>query len=478
MFNSTMTQPNERHALVIGGSIAGLLAAQVLTKYFNRVTIIERDHLSAQPEQRPGVPQAHHLHVLLKQGLDILEQLFPGIQTELAASGAVAINASADYLWYGLGGWTPRFNSDLNFYNLSRNLLEWIIRRRLATNNRVVFVQATIVTGLLSNPNKTQVTGVQVRRKFDQRQDNSPKQTDFTADLVVDASGRNSLAPGWLEAMGYTPPKETVINSFLGYASRLYQLRENFPADWQGALVTAKAPGTRGGVMSAIEGNCWIVTLAGIGRDYPPTDEAGFLDFARSLRNPIIYEVIKDAQAISPVRAYHRTENRWLHYEKLSRLPSGFVVVGDAVCAFNPVYGQGMTTAALGALMLDESLNKQLSHHADGNLVGLSQSFQKQLSKIIAVPWLMATGEDFRWHTTVGGRPNWMTQLMHYYLDQVLLLAAQSPDIHKLFLEVMHLLKPPSVFFHPSVLRQVLQRIIKKSDQNWNRTGDNLLIDQ
>lgn len=471
MFESTITKPDERHALVIGGSIAGLLAAQVLTKYFNQVTIIERDHLSAQPEQRPGVPQAHHLHVLLKRGLDVIEQLFPGIQTELAASGAVAINASADYLWYGLGGWTPRFNSDLNFYSLSRNLLEWIIRRRLAANNRVVFVQASQVTSLLSNPNKTHVTGVQVRQKIAHKQDTFYRQTDLTADLVVDASGRNSRAPRWLEAMGYTPPKETVINSFLGYASRLYELPENFQADWQGALVTAKAPGTRGGVMSAIEGNRWIVTLAGIGRDYPPTDEAGFLDFARSLRNPIIYEAILDAKAISPLIAYHRTENSWHHYEKLSRLPSGFVVIGDAVCAFNPVYGQGMTTAALGALTLDECLNKQLSRHADGNLVGLSQSFQKQLSKIIAVPWLMATGEDFRWNTTVGGRPNLMTKLMQLYLDQVLLLAAESSDIHRLFLEVMHLLKPPSVFFHTNVFRQVLQRIIRESVDTPHRIG-------
>lgn len=463
MFESTIAKSDERHALVIGGSIAGLLASQVLTKYFNQVTIIERDHLSAQPEQRPGVPQAHHLHILLKRGLDIMEQLFPGIQTELVASGAVPINASADYLWYGLGGWTPRFNSDLNVYSLSRNLLEWIIRDRLATNNRVVFVQASQVTSLLSNPNKTQVTGVQVRQKIAHRQDTSYRQTDFTADLVVDASGRNSRAPGWLEAMGYTPPKETVVNSFLGYASRLYQLPENFQADWRGALITAKAPGTRSGVMSAVEGNRWIVTLAGIGRDYPPTDEAGFLDFARSLRNPIIYEAILDAQAISPVTVYHRTENSWHHYEKLSRLPSGFVLIGDAVCAFNPVYGQGMTTAALGALTLDECLSKQLSRHADGNLVGLSQSFQKQLSKIIAVPWVMATGEDFRWDTTVGGRPNLMTQLMQHYLDQVLLLATESPDIHSLFLEVMHLLKPPSVFFHPNVFRQVLQRIIRES---------------
>ncbi|WP_375515630.1 hypothetical protein [uncultured Nostoc sp.] len=261
---------------------------------------------------------------------------------------------------------------------------------------------------------------------------------------------------------------------FLG--SPLYELSENFQADWQGALVTAKAPGTRGGVMSAIEENRWIVTLTGIGRDYPPTDEAGFLDFARSLRNPIIYEAILNAKAISPLTAYHRTENSWRHYEKLSRLPSGFVLVGDAVCAFNPVYGQGMTTAAIGAFTLDKCLRKQLSRHPDGNLVGLSQSFQKQLSKIIAIPWLMATGEDFRWHTTVGGRPNLMTKLMQQYLDQVLLLATENPDIHRLFLEVMHLLKPPSVFFHPNVFRQVLQRIIKKSDQKSSRSGDNLLV--
>jgi 2-polyprenyl-6-methoxyphenol hydroxylase-like FAD-dependent oxidoreductase len=228
--------------------------------------------------------------------------------------------------------------------------------------------------------------------------------------------------------------------------------------------------------MSAIEGSRWIVTLAGIGRDYPPTDEAGFLDFARSLRNSIIYEAIKDAQAISPIYAYHSTENRWRHYEKLSRLPDGFVLVGDAVCAFNPVYGQGMTAAALGALTLEQCLSKQLSRHADRNLVGLSRSFQKQLSKVIAVPWLMATGEDFHWHTIVGGRPNFITQLMQLYLDQVLLLAAESADIHRLFLEVMHLLKPPSVFFHTNVLRQVLQRVIKESDKKWRRSGDNIFV--
>lgn len=460
MLESTIAKPNQRHAVVIGGSIAGMLAAQVLTKYFERVTIIERDHLSNQPEPRRGIPQAHHAHVLLKRGLHILEQLFPGIQSELAASGAVTVNTSYDYVWFGLGGWTPRSRSDLKVYSLTRNLLELIIRRRLVTNDRIVFVQGAIVSKLLSNINKTQVTGVQVRQKSAENQDNSLIHTDFTADLVVDASGRNSRTPEWLEAMGYTPPQESIINSFLGYATRSYELPETFQGDWLGALVMPKAPGTRSGVMTAVEGNRWLVTLAGIGRDYPPTDEAGFLDFARSLRNPIIYETIKDAQAISPIYAYHRTENRRLYYEKLSKLPSGLVVVGDAVCCFNPVYGQGMTTAALGALTLDECLSKH------GDLVGLERSFYKQLSKIIALPWLMATGEDVRWETTVGGQRNLITQMMQMYFDQVLLLGAESADIHKLFLEVVHLLKPPSVFFQVNILSKVLQRILKESFTN------------
>lgn len=308
MHTPTIANKNESHALVIGGSIAGLLTAQVLTQYFNRVTIIERDIFSDQPEYRPGVPQAHHLHVLLKRGLEIIEQLFPGIEIELAASGALSINASADYLWFGLGGLTPRFTSDLNIYSFSRNLLEWTIRRRLVANNRVVFVQAVQVTSLLSNPEKTQVTGVQVRRKLDSSQDEHKRQTDFTADLVVDASGRNSRTPQWLQAMGYKPPRETVINSFLGYASRWYQIPKNEQVDWQGVLVAVKAPGTRGGVITAVEGNCWVVTLAGVGRDYPPTDKAGFLDFARSLRSPIIYEAIIDF-CLSP----NSRENQPLH---------------------------------------------------------------------------------------------------------------------------------------------------------------------
>lgn len=254
----------------------------------------------------------------------------------------------------------------------------------MVANNRVEFVQGGQVTSLLSNPNKTTITGVRVSFR------NEPE-AEILTNLVVDASGRNSQTPQWLEELGYKSPQQTVINSFLGYASRWYHPPEGFQADWKVLLVGSKPPkDTRSAVLYSVEGNRWIVTLIGVGRDYPPTDEAGFLDFAQSLRSPILYQAIKDAQPISPIYGYKRTENSLRYYEKLSRLPEGLIMVGDAVCAFNPVYGQGMTTAALGALTLDECLSKQLSKQSQGNLIGFPRYFQKQLSKAISVPWLMA----------------------------------------------------------------------------------------
>jgi 2-polyprenyl-6-methoxyphenol hydroxylase-like FAD-dependent oxidoreductase len=443
------------HALVIGGSIAGMLAAQVLSKHFEQVTIVERDNLPEQPGQRPGVPQAQHGHILLQRGQQILEQLFPGLKTELIAAGAYSVNITADLLWY-LNAWTPRFPSDITTINCSRNLLEWAIRRRVANNNRVAFLQGTQVIGLLSNSNHSRVTGVRVYLR-------NQGKTDFTADLVVDASGRNSHSTQWLEALGYATPQKTTINSFLGYASRWYQIPENFPDDWQVAGVWGKPPNmSRGGWLFKIEKNNWLVTLFSVNRDYPPTDEAGFLEFARSLRAPIIYEAIKNAQPISPVYSYRRTENCWHHYEKLSRFPEGLIVLGDAVCALNPVSGQGMSVSALSVLILDDCLVKQFSCHPHRNLIGLSKRFQRRLSQAIALPWAIATGEDLRWSTTEGGRPNFITRLFQQYVDQVLLHGIESPHVYKVFLEVMHLLKPPSTLLHPSIGIPVLLQFIKR----------------
>lgn len=445
----------EKTAVVMGGSIAGMLTAQVLTKHFDRVIIVERDLLkeAAEPTQRPGVPQSFHAHALLLRGQQILEHLFPGIITELADSDAPIINWTADSLWLSIRGWVPRFDSQLITRTCSRNLLEWTIRKRLTANDRVEWRSATQVTDLLTN--KASVSGVRIRTA------NEPE-VEIIADLVVDATGRNSRTPHWLQAMGYEPPQETVVNSFLGYASRWYEFPADLQKDWKAVYITTQAPGTRGGVIYQVEGNRWIVTLSGVGRDYPPTDEAGFLEFARSLRSPIIYETIQKLQPLSPIYAYKRTENCLHHYEKLSRFPENFLVVGDAVCSFNPVYGQGMTTAALGAMTLDECLSQQ------GNSIGLSRRFQKQLNKVISVPWMIATGEDFRWSTTEGGQTSLINKLMQKYLEQLLVLQTQSPEIHQLFLEVMHMQKQPRAFFHPRILMQVLKQVFTSQGQGEN----------
>jgi 2-polyprenyl-6-methoxyphenol hydroxylase-like FAD-dependent oxidoreductase len=443
----------EKTAVVMGGSIAGMLTAQVLTKHFDRVIIVERDLLqetAEQPEKRPGVPQYLHVHALLMRGQQIIEHLFPGIVAELADSDAPVINWTGDCLWLSIGGWVSRFRSQIITRTCSRNLLEWTIRKRLIANDRVEWRSATQVTSLITN--QASVTGVQIRTA------NEPE-VEIFADLVVDATGRNSRTPHWLQAMGYEPPQETVVNAFLGYASRWYQVPADLQKDWNCVNITAQPPGTRGGVIYQVEGNRWIITLAGVGRDYPPTDEAGFLEFARSLRSPIIYETIKKIQPLSPIYAYRRTENCLHHYEKLSRFPENFIVVGDAVCCFNPVYGQGMTTAALGAATLDECLSQQ------GNSIGLSRRFQKQLNKVITLPWTIATGEDFRWSTTEGGQPSLMNKLMQKYLEQVLMLQSKSAEVHQLFLEVIHMQKPPSAFFHPRILIKVLRQFFSSQGQ-------------
>ncbi len=457
MFDFEITSNTvRRQAIVIGGSIAGLLAARVLADHFDQVTIIERDRFPEKPVPRPGVPQSYQLHVLLSQGQRIIEQLFPGLNEELTVHGASTIDWTADYRFLLPRGWAPRFSSAIASRSCTRNLLEAVIRQQLDLESRVEFKLGTLVTGLLSNTLHDLVTGVRIK-------DGNGTEAELSAQLVIDASGRSSKAPLWLQSLGYDTPTQTVINSFLGYSSRTYQSLSGEPLDYKVLYILPSAPDhPRGGVLYQVEGNCWIVGLVGVGRDYPPTDEAGFLDFARSLRSPEIYEAIKDAQPISPIYGYQRTENQLRHYEQLSRLPENFLVVGDAVCAFNPVYGQGMTAAALGALTLDRCLKQLKEHPSNRDLTGLAIHFQKQLSKVNTAPWLIATGDDFRWSTTVGGQPNLMIRLMHWYLDQVMLTACSRASVYEAFLKVLHLLQPPTALFQPGVLVPVLLQVMNR----------------
>lgn len=455
---TTVEETSERDykAIVIGASIAGLLAARVLRNHFDHVTVIERDRLSHQPDLRRGVPQANHVHVLLARGQQILEQLFPGIEAELTALGVPQIDWTANFPWFGSKGWMPRFQSNITSFLPSRALLEWLLRRRLSTDDRLEFLSACSVKHLVANDDRTRVVGVAL-----QPEHNSPLIT-LNADLVVDASGRNSALPEWLKALGYSAPPQTTVNAFLGYSSRWYERACDSSLDWAGAAVMANPPmQRRGGLLMAVEHDRWVLSVAGIADDCPPADEQGFLEFVKSLRHPILYETVKTAKPLSPVHSYRRTENCWRHYEKLDRFPEGIVALGDAVCAFNPIYGQGMTTAALSALLLDRCLQQTKSKRAD-RLSCVSRSFQTKLAHLLKAPWMMATSDDFRWETTKGGKPTWLTRLIHRYMEQVITASTNEPAIYQAFIEVVHMIKPPVALFRPRILQHVLVHWMKQ----------------
>jgi 2-polyprenyl-6-methoxyphenol hydroxylase-like FAD-dependent oxidoreductase len=436
----------ERHAVVIGGSMTGLLAARVLAGHFAHVTIVERDRFPTAPGFRKGVPQSRHLHILLVRGRELLDQLFPGIVAELRADGAVDVEWPREVLWLSTVGWSERYTPGITLLSASRELIEWHVRRRVAALPGIAFREECDATGLLASPDGRAVTGVRLRPRTSDME--RREEETLTADLVVDASGRDSRAPEWLAALGYPAPRETVVDSFIGYASRYYAPPADTPLDWKGMILLATVENPRGGGYMPIEGGRWLVTIAGSGRDYPPTDEAGFLAFARGLRSPMLYETLRRAEPLSPIVGYRRMENRLLHYERLPRRPERFVVLGDAACAFNPAYGQGMTVAARSALVLDRCLRGQRGT----DLTGLAERFQRALAHSNALPWLMATGEDLRFPQTSGPRPGPAARLLQRYLDRVIRASTDTPVVGRSFLRVAHLVASPATLFRPRVL--------------------------
>lgn len=393
--NSRVNSPAFDHAVVIGSSIAGLTAARVLTDHFDRVTIIERDRLPDPTEFRHGVPQARHAHTLKPRGQMALEQLFPGLVDELLANGAISINPNNEVMYYESGDWhSPRERPNTVSAVGSRPLLDTVIYRHLVTHSGVTAIQEHEVVGLSVNQRGERVTGVRMRG----RGESVPEETNLTANLVVDASGRGSQAPQWLESLGYTPPLESRVNPFSGYATRIYQHPATFVPSWKSLYILPTPPyNTRGGIIIPIEENRWHVTLIGMAGDYPPTNENGFLDFARSLPTQRLYETIKNAKPLSKPYGYRGADDHLRHYEKLPRYLEGFLVFGDAVYTLNPVYALGITVAALGSLALDRCLWAQRRQGTGGDLTGLAQAFQKQLSKVVTGPWKMAVRADKQW---------------------------------------------------------------------------------
>jgi flavin-dependent dehydrogenase len=447
-----MAMRRRRHAVVVGGSMAGMLAARVLSDHFAAVTLLERDQFPETPAARKGLPQGRHVHALLERGRGVLERFLPGLTEELVRAGAELIDATRDVAWLNPYGWYVRLPGDLRLLACSRDLIDWGVRGRVAALPNVWIRPGVDVTGLIRKPGDGGgIGGVRFRvRSAGLEADRSGE--ELAADLVVVADGRNSRLPVWLTALGYEPPQETVVNSHQGYASRLYRPAKGFKADWKALYIQQAPPADpRGGLVSAVEGGLWLVSLVGGDGDYPPTDEEGFLAFARSLRSPALYEAIAKAEPLTPIAGQRATENRLRHYDRLKRFPDGVVAVGDAVCAFNPVYGQGMTAAALGAEVLERWLQ------GDSSRLGLGRGrvFQHELTRTTAAAWQLSTGADYRFRTTDGPPQGRVARLIGRYVAVVMRTATRRPWVRRRLTEVLHLLRPPSALFGPGVLARV-----------------------
>jgi 2-polyprenyl-6-methoxyphenol hydroxylase-like FAD-dependent oxidoreductase len=441
---------NTQHAIVIGGGMAGLLVVRVLSEHFERVTIIERDQFIDDAEPRKGVPQGRHVHTLLSRGAALLAEYFPDLFPTLAQDGSVPLSAS-DIRRYQLGVWITPVPSPVKALWQSRPFLEQHVRACLAVRNNVHVMDGCSVTRLSANEER--ITGVVLRHRSGEQCED-----ELAADLVVDASGRGSRTPQWLASLGYGHVEESIVKIDVGYASRIYRCPAQLPTEWKALSVLGTPPDNkRAGVIFPIQGGYWMVTLAGWLRDYPPDDDAGFLEYARSLAQPDLYVAIKEAEPITPIAAYKYTANWWRHYERLSRLPEGFIVTGDAVCGFNPVYGQGMSVAAIEAKTLDTCLREQQSCTGNHPPTAFPQRFQKAIAKEIKTPWMLSTGEDLRYPETEGHR-SLGTRLFNWYIRRVIGLTASNPLVTAAFFQVWHLLKPLVSLFEPRIVWVVLSR--------------------
>ncbi len=449
-----------QHAVVIGASMAGLLASRVLSEHFEQVTVIERDRLPQEVQARKGVPQGRHVHILLHRGASVMKELFPDLFPALIQDGSVPIDTVADFHWYNFGAWKARFPSGITFYCQSRPLLEGLVRERVAARSNVRFLDACEVVKLCANDDATRITGIEVRHR-----DGVQAEERLSADLIVDASGRGSQTPHWLAALGYDTVEESTIKVDVGYATRIYRRPAHSNFDRSVLAVYSTPPAEkRAGVLAPIEDNRWIVTLIGWVKDYPPDDEASFLAFARSLPQPDLYEAIKDAEPLTPIAIHKFPANRRRHYERLSRFPEGFVALGDAVCSFNPVYGQGMSAAALEADILNTLLYKQQERHTRGDITGFSRRFQKKITPIVNTFWLLASSEDFRHPETQGKRPLGVN-LLNSYARRVHELSTFDPQVTLLLYQVLQAIKPPTALFSPSMLAKVFFKRQPRSPQ-------------
>lgn len=430
------------HAVVLGASMAGLTHAVSLAERFGRVTIVDRDLVPDGPDGRRGVPQGPHVHLLVPGGMDRLERLLPGVLADLTDRGAHLIG-SPDWRFLMGGGRLALQDPTLRITGATRPLIEATVRDRVLALDGVELLDGWVARGLTATDDRTRVTGVRLRSVAD-----PDAVRILDADLVVDTTGRGSAAPRWLAELGYSPPEEDRLTVDVHYVSRRFR-RDPRDLDGCGNVLVDVPPGSsRGGVALAVEHDRWLVSLVGMVGERPPADLPGFAAYAASLWADDLHEIVDGAPPVGEAAHHAFPAFSWHRYDALPALPDRFVVSGDAVCSFDPRFGQGMTVALSEAV----ELGRVLDEH------GLDRVGERLLAAALPTvqdAWDLATGSDLA-HPEVDGprTPAW--EQTSAYLQQLLPVAHRDPEVAAAFIRVVGMLDRPATLMHPDVQRRVL----------------------
>ena len=434
-----------KQAVVVGAGMGGLTAAGALAEYFQQVVVLERDTLPSEAAHRAGTPQSRHIHGLLAGGQRALGELFPGFEQDLAGAGALPLRITLD-VRIEMPGYDPFPQRDLGLltYSMSRPLIELVLGRRVEQNANIILRPRCRVRELVPSVDRAAVIAVCFENA-------DGKSETLPAELVVDASGRGSLTRSLLESIEQPLPDETVIGVDIGYATAVFAIPDDAPSGWKAMRTLPRPPETRGGaLLLPLEGGRWMVTLGGRRGDKPPGDAGGFMAFAQQLRTPTLYKAIGHAKRLGDVVRFGFSASVWRHFERLETFPRGLLPFGDAICCFNPIYGQGMSVAAQEALLL-----RRLLGSGEGDpLGGIALAFFAEACGLIETPWAAAAVPDLAFPETKGHRPPDLDGILKFgrALNR---LAAVDPAVHQQMIEVQHLIRPRNVLRDPNFVQRV-----------------------
>jgi 2-polyprenyl-6-methoxyphenol hydroxylase-like FAD-dependent oxidoreductase len=436
-------QPGER-AVVLGGGIAGLLAARVLSEKYADVVIVDRDELIGVTGYRNGVPHGRHAHGLVAKGHEIFEGLLPGLTQGMTEDGVRPGDFNGSIQWYFSGRGLARSDSGLPCLPCGRPVLEKHVRQHVQAIPNVRFLERHDIVGLETTPDNKRVIGARI-----QRRERGSQPEVLLADVVLDITGRGSRMPAWLRELGYEAPAEDKVKVDLAYTSRHYRLkRDPFTTDI--LIVSAATPShPRGAFFYPLpDGETVELSLTGVLGDYPPTDPEGFLAYTRSLPIPVFYDYVHDAEPVDEPVRFRFPASVWRHYDQLTRFPDGLLVMGDAVCSFNPIYAQGMTVAGMESLTLRK--------HLQGPALNPIEFF-REISGQIASPWQFSATADLGYPGVEGERTE-QVQMINQYITALQAAAARDPKLTDAFLRVAGMVDEPMALMHPDIQQRVMQQ--------------------